>query len=207
MTPADHEPDPDKRHAPATQRNREPILAVLKEELAQGGTLLEVASGTGEHAVFLSRALPNWQWQPSDPAPDALASIAAWRAGEGPANLLPPVQLDAAEADWPVQRADAVLCINMIHISPWSATLGLLAGARRVLGSAAPLILYGPYVEDGVKTALSNLRFHQSLRARDPRFGLRKLANMDEAAAQEGFTRTRRVAMPANNLVLVYRQG
>ena len=206
MTLPDQE-DPDKRHAPATARNREPILAVLKEELVQGGTLLEVASGTGEHAVFLSRALPDWQWQPSDPAPDALASIAAWRAGEGPANLLPPVQLDAAVPDWPVRRADAVLCVNMVHISPWSATLGLLAGARRVLDRGAPLLLYGPYVEEGVKTALSNLRFHQSLRARDARFGLRKLADMDEAARQQGFTRTRRVGMPASNLMLVYRQG
>ncbi len=196
-----------KGHAPAAQRNRDPIAAVLAEELPAEGLVLEVASGTGEHAVHFARALPALRWQPSDADADALASIEAWRAEAALPNLLPPLRLDAARADWPVARADALLCINMVHISPVEAVLGLLAGAGRVLAAGAPLVLYGPYLEPGVRTAPSNLAFDRSLKERDPRWGLRNIAWMDDIAAGAGFARSRRAAMPANNLLLVYRKG
>jgi SAM-dependent methyltransferase len=194
-----------KRHAPAVERNREPIAAVLTEELPAEGVVLEVASGTGEHAVHFARTYPRLTWQPSDPDPEALESIAAWRAEEGLANLREPVLLDAAAAGWPVNAADAVLCINMIHISPLVATEGLLAGAAALLAPGAPLIVYGPYLEADVETAPSNLDFDAWLKRRDPGFGLRRAEWLDEQAAAHGFARTRRVAMPANNLMLVYR--
>ena len=196
-----------KRHAPAAERNREPIAAVLTEELPAAGLVLEVASGTGEHAVHFARTYPHLAWQPSDPDPEALESIAAWRAGEGLANLREPVLLDAAGPGWPVASADAVLCINMVHISPLAATEGLLAGAAALLAAGAPLILYGPYLEAAAETAPSNLEFDAWLKRRDPAFGLRSAEWLDERAAAHGFARTRRVAMPANNLVLVYRRS
>jgi hypothetical protein len=195
-----------KRFAPAVERNREPIAAVLTEDLPAEGVVLEVASGSGEHAVHFARTYPRLAWQPSDPDPEALGSIAAWRLEEGLANLREPVLLDAAAADWPVAAADAVLCINMIHISPLAATEGLLAGAAALLAPGAPLILYGPYLEADVETAPSNLEFDAWLKRRDPGFGLRGAEWLDERAAAYGFVRTRRVAMPANNLVLVYRR-
>lgn len=196
-----------KRHAPAVERNREPITAVLTEELPAEGLVLEVASGTGEHAVHFARTYPRLSWQPSDPEEESLASIAAWREEAGLANLLAPIALDAAAPPWPVARADAVLCINMIHISPLEATEGLLAGAAALLAPGAPLILYGPYLEAAVATAPSNLEFDAWLKRRDPRFGLRSAEWLDARAAAHGFARTRRVAMPANNLTLVYRRS
>ena len=195
-----------KRHAPATGRNREPIATVLSEELPAAGVVLEVASGSGEHAVHFARTFPWLAWQPSDPEPDALASILDWRAEAGLENLLPPVALDAAAADWPVARADAVLCVNMAHISPPAATEGLIRGAARLLAPGAPLVLYGPWLEDGVETAPSNVAFDRDLQARNPEWGLRSLGWLDGIAAASGFRRTRRVAMPANNLTLVYRR-
>jgi hypothetical protein len=196
-----------KRHAPATARNREPIAAVLAEELPAAGLVLEVASGSGEHAVHFAAAFPRLSWQPSDPDPAARESIEAWRREEALPNLRSPIELDAAASAWPVARADAVLCINMVHISLVEATEGLLAGAARVLPVGAPLILYGPYLEDGVATAPSNLAFDADLKARNPQWGLRSVAWLDGLAARGGFSRTRRVAMPANNLMLVYRLG
>jgi SAM-dependent methyltransferase len=195
-----------KRHAPAAERNREPIAAVLTEELPAEGLVLEVASGTGEHAVHFARTYPRLDWQPSDPDPEALESIAAWRAEEGLANLREPVLLDASAAEWPLAAADAVLCINMIHISPLTATEGLLAGAAALLAPGAPLIVLGPYLEAAVETAPSNLEFDAWLKRRDPAFGLRSAEWLDTRAAAHGFARTRRVAMPANNLTLVYRR-
>lgn len=192
-----------KRRAPAAERNREPIAAVLREVLPARGTVLEVASGTGEHAVFLAGLFPALRWQPSDPDPDALDSIRAWREEAGLANLLEPVRLDASAADWPVDSADAILCVNMVHISPWSATLGLLAGARRLLPPGAPLILYGPYRRAGVPTAPSNEAFDASLKARDPQWGLRELEAVEAAA--DGFRLERVVEMPANNVTAVFR--
>lgn len=196
-----------KRYAPATERNREPIRDVLKEELAgSGGLLLEIAAGTGEHAVFLSRAFPQWQWQPTDPDPDAIASIAAWRDEQGLANLLPPLRLDASDADWPVARADAILCVNMTHISPASATEGLFAAAARLLGANAPLLIYGPFLEAELKTTQSNLDFDASLKSRNPEWGLRDAEWLDRLAGANGLRRTARYQMPANNLTLVYRR-
>src|ERR1700716_4365909 len=141
--------------APAAARNRDPILAVLRDILPAAGTVLEIASGTGEHAVHFAAALPHLAWQPTDPDAQARRSIAAHAAAAGPPNLLPPLELDAAAPVWPVTRADALVSINMIHISPWRATQGLMAGAARVLPAGAPLYLYGPYRRHGLHTAPS----------------------------------------------------
>ena len=196
-----------KRHAPATARNRDAIAAVLADWLPATGTVLEVASGSGEHAVHFAAAFPHLDWQPSDPDPAGLASIMAWWAEANLANLAPPLALDAAAPDWPVTAADAILCINMIHISPWEATLGLFAGAARLIAPGAPLILYGPYVEAEVPTTESNRAFDASLRARDPAWGLRDTAAVKAAAAEAGFAFADRRAMPANNLMLLFRRA
>ena len=195
-----------RQHAPATVRNREPIAAILAEELPDEGTVLEIASGTGEHASFFAGLFPKLTWQPSDPDPVACASIRAWRKEVNLPNLLPPVALDAVSGDWPLPHAGAVLCINMLHISPWVAAEGLFAGAMRLLSSGAPLVLYGPYWENDVVPAASNLAFDTSLRARNTEWGIRDLAAVDELARRNDFGRTRRIAMPANNLTLVYRK-
>lgn len=197
----------EKRYAPATERNREPIAEVLARELPAQGLVLEVASGTGEHAVFFASRFPALEWQPSDPDPEALASVAAYRAEYSGHNLRAPVLLDAAApSSWLVQEAAAILCINMVHISPWEATEGLFAGAAQILGGKnLPLILYGPYLEQGVETAPSNLAFDASLKARNSRWGLRQAEEVDALAAIHSFARTARYAMPANNLMLVYR--
>lgn len=191
-------------HAPATARNREPIAAVLDDELPDAGWVLEIASGTGEHCAWFAERYPATTWQPSDPDADARRSIAAWC--DGLRNVLPPIALDAAARDWPVVTADAILCINMVHISPWAATLGLMAGAGRLLDPGAPLILYGPYRQAGVPTAESNEAFDQSLRARNPEWGLRSVEAVTVAAETEGLRLDRIVPMPANNLVLVFRR-
>ncbi|MES2445108.1 MAG: DUF938 domain-containing protein [Pseudomonadota bacterium] len=191
-----------RRHAPATARNREPIAEVLAGVLPAEGVVLEIASGTGEHVAAFAERFPGLSWQPSDPDADARASIADWCAGLG--NVLRPLALDAAAADWPAARADAILCINMVHISRWEATLGLMAGAARLLGAGAPLILYGPYRQAGVPTAASNEAFELWLKERDPRFGLRNVEDVTEAA--QGFALEAVVPMPANNLMLVYRR-
>lgn len=195
-----------KRHAPATLRNRDAIVEVLGDWLPSGGTVLEVASGSGEHVVHFAAAFPAIDWQPSDPDAEALVSIAAWSAEAGLANIAPPMELDAA-ADWPTTKADALLCINMVHISPWAATLGLLAGAARLLPPGAPLILYGPYVEAGTPTAEGNVAFDASLRARNPEWGLRDVDAVKAAAAEAGLSFAERRAMPANNLMLLFRKS
>lgn len=195
-----------KRHAPATERNRDPIAQVLAEQLPGSGLVLEVASGSGEHAVHFAQRFPALDWQPSDPDPEALGSIAAWVAETGLANLHLPLLLDASAAQWPVERADALLCSNMAHISPWEATCGLFAGAGRLLPAGGPLVLYGPWFESGVEPAPSNLAFDSSLRQRNPQWGIRQLAAADELAASHGLLRTARIVMPANNLTLVYRK-
>jgi len=192
-----------KRHAPATERNREPIAAVLAETLPPRGTVLEIASGTGEHVAFFAGRFPRLTWQPSDPDADARASIAAWTGDI--ANVHPPIEIDAAAGVFPA--ADAILCINMVHISPWEATLGLMAGAGQALASGAPLILYGPYRREGVETAASNEAFELWLKERDPRFGLRFVEAVNAAAGRHGLALERLVEMPANNLMLVYRKG
>jgi sugar phosphate isomerase/epimerase len=201
-----------KRHAPATERNREPIAAVLREVLPGHGVVLEVASGSGEHAVYFAGRFPGLVWQPSDPDPDALSSIEAWRAeagrnGAGLANLRAPLVLDAAADHWAVDRADAILCINMVHISPWRATEGLMRGAGRLLDAGAPLILYGPYRRAGVPTAASNEAFDRSLKGRNAEWGLRNLEDVAAQAEREGVALERVVEMPANNLTVVFRRA
>jgi hypothetical protein len=195
-----------RRSAPAALRNRGPIAQVLRDALPESGTVLEVASGSGEHAVFFAGAFPRLVWQPSDPDAGALASIRAWRAEAGLPNLLEPVRLDAAADAWPVERADAMLCINMVHISPWAATLGMLAGAERLLPPNAPLILYGPYRRAGIPTAPSNEAFDLSLRARDPDWGLRDLEKVAAEAERHGLSLERVVEMSANNVTAVLRR-
>ncbi len=197
----------DKRHAPATLRNRDAIAAVLVDWLPTKGMVLEVASGSGEHAVHFAAAFPQLDWQPSDSDPAGLTSIAAYRAEAGLANVAPPIALDAAASAWPVDRANAILCINMVHISPWEATLGLFAGAAALLAPGAPLILYGPYIEPDVPTAESNLAFDARLRVRDPAWGLRDTDAVKTAAATAGLTFADRRAMPANNLMLLFRRA
>jgi SAM-dependent methyltransferase len=195
------------RASPSTARNREPILAVLAPRLAPGARVLEVASGAGEHAVFLSAALPEVSWQPSDRDAEALASIAAWRAQTGLANLAEPIRLDAADAaTWPTTAFDAIACINMVHISPWAATEGLIAGAARLLTAGGKLLLYGPYIQADVPTAASNLSFDESLKARDPAWGIRNLADVIALAEARGLRFAERIAMPANNLVVVFEK-
>ncbi|NNC19854.1 DUF938 domain-containing protein [Corallococcus exiguus] len=195
-----------KRHAPATERNREPLLAVLREVLPTEGTLLEVASGTGQHAAFFAKAFPGLTWQPTDGDPSSLESIDAWRVEEGLANVLPARLLDASSDAWPVEHADAVLCVNMIHISPWAACQGLMRGAARVLRPGGRLVLYGPYFVEGKEAAPSNLAFDESLRARDPSWGVRELGAVTAEAARHGLQRERVVEMPSNNLTVVFRR-
>lgn len=203
--PGDGDPA-DKRRAPATLRNRDAIAAVLADWLPGTGTVLEVASGSGEHVVHFASVFPALDWQPSDPDPAGLTSIAAYRTEAGLANIAPPLALDASAPEWPVDRADAVLCVNMVHISPWEATLGLFAGAARLLALRAPLILYGPYIEPDVPTATSNLAFDASLRARNPTWGLRDTDVVKRAAAEAGLAFMERRAMPANNLMLLFHK-
>jgi len=195
-----------RRSAPHVARNAGPIAAVLRRILPVHGTVLEIASGTGEHILHFAREFPALRWQPSDPDPAALRSIEAWRARAGPDNLLPPVALDARGETWPVAAADAILCINMVHISPWAATLGLLRGAGRLLAPGAPLYLYGAYRQAGVATAPSNEAFDASLRARDPQWGLRQLDDVVAAAQGQGLVLEQVVPMPANNLSVVLRK-
>jgi hypothetical protein len=192
--------------APAVARNREPILAVLRRVLPTRGTVLETASGTGEHAVWFATHLPHLTWQPTDIDPDALASIEAHRATAKLPNLLAPLALDVTAAVWAVTRADAVVSINMIHISPWSAAVGLMAGASRLLAPGCTLYLYGPFKENGRHTAPTNAAFDAGLRARDPQWGLRDIDDVRALASKHGFDFAERVAMPANNLSLIFRR-
>ena len=196
-----------KRHAPAALRNREAIADVLALELPEAGLVLEVASGSGEHALYFAERFPSLTWQPSDPDPAALASIQAWRAEQERPNLLPAIELNGEDSDWALDYADAIFCANMIHIAPWQACEGLFAGAAKLLSKDAPLILYGPYLEGDVETAPSNLAFDESLKSRNPQWGLRELPKVDALAARNGFTRSARHPMPANNLSVVYRRA
>lgn len=194
-----------RQTAPAVARNRDAILAVLRGILPQTGLVLEIASGTGEHAVHFAKHFADLTFQPSDPDPFARKNIAAWIAAENLKNVAPPLALDASAPDWPIARADALLCINMVHISPWAATLGLFAQARRILPAGAPLYLYGAYKCGGAHTAPSNVAFDNWLRAQNPEFGVRDLEALVETAAQHGFGPPEIIEMPANNLSLIFR--
>jgi hypothetical protein len=196
-----------KRHAPATQRNREPILQTLRDVLPRG-KVLEIASGSGEHAVFFARGLPECLWQPTDVDDAALASIAAHRADEPAPNLLAPVRLDVCATEWgaAAEGVAAIVCINMIHIAPWPACEALFAGAARHLPANAPLVLYGPFRFHGTFTAPSNEAFDARLRGENPAWGVRDVADVERAAAAAGFRHEQTVAMPANNHVIVFRR-
>lgn len=197
-----------KRYAPATDRNREPILAVLRDVLPSSGIVLEIASGSGQHAAFFAPRLPRVTWQPSDPDPAALASIEAWRAEAGASNLRSPIRIDVTQDDWGALEAAAIVCINMIHIAPWAACEGLFRGAQRLLlTEGAPLYLYGPFRFDGRFTAPSNEAFDASLRSSDPSWGVRDLADVTALAERHGFAREAVIPMPANNHSIVFRRG
>ena len=198
---------PTRQTATATARNREPILTVLQRVLPRDASVLELASGAGEHAAFFASAMPGVTWQPSDPSAEARASIAAWIEAERLRNVLAPMAIDVCEAAWGVEDQapfDALVAINMIHISPWEATLGLMRGAGRLLRDGGVLYTYGPYRRDGRHTAPSNEAFDASLKARDSRWGVRDVADVDNAARENGLQLRESVEMPANNLSLVF---
>lgn len=192
--------------SPAALRNRGPIAEVLRGVLPERGLVLEIASGTGEHAGYFAGVFPDILWQPTDADPVALHWARVRKEAAGWPNLLDPLPLDATEAVWPVEQADAILCINMVHISPWAATQGLMRAAGRLLRRGAPLVLYGPYRRQDVPTAPSNEAFDASLRARDPSWGLRTLEQVRAEAEANGFGFERLVEMPANNVTLIFRR-
>jgi SAM-dependent methyltransferase len=200
-------PTDQRRFAAATARNREPILAVLRRVLPERGSVLEISSGTGEHATHFARALPALEWQPSDVDDDALASIEAWRAHERLDNVRAPVRLDVLADEWPVGHVDAVFCANMIHIAPWACCLGLVRGVGRHLRSGGVFVLYGPFRIDGRHTAPSNERFDADLRERDASWGVRDLADVIHEAERHGIHLRERVAMPANNFSVVFARA
>jgi hypothetical protein len=180
---------------------------VLRRVLPPAGTVLEISSGTGEHAVHFARALPSIEWQPSDVDDAALASISAWRDHEALPNLRAPVRIDVTADTWPVDRVDAVFCANMIHIAPWSCTLGLMDGASRLLASGQLLVLYGPFAIERTHTAPSNASFDADLRRRDPSWGVRDLVDVARAASGAHLRERERIEMPANNLVVVFERA
>jgi len=195
-----------KRHAPATARNRQPILDVLRPRLPAHGIVLEVASGSGEHIVHFAEALPDLVFQPSDPDAEARASIDDWVQTQGLGNVRTAMALDAARESWPIEHADAVLCCNMIHIAPWEAAVGLITGAAGVLAGGGTLYLYGPYRREGRHTAPSNEAFDRDLRQRNPAWGVRDLEAVATLAVARGFGPPEIIDMPANNLSLVFKR-
>jgi SAM-dependent methyltransferase len=194
-----------RRHAPATERNRDPILEVLKRVLPAEGIVLELASGTGQHAAHFARHLPGLLWQPTDRDAEGFASITAW--AEGAANVRPPFPLDATQDPWPVDTVEAIFSANMIHIAPWPVCLGLMRGAGRHLAPGGVLVLYGPFRVGGAHTAPSNAAFDADLRQCDPAWGVRDLEAVIEAAAAQGLTFAERVPMPANNQTLIFHRS
>lgn len=193
-----------RRSSPAAQRNRDPILGILRQILPKTGRVLELASGTGEHIAHFAKNLPDLDWHPSDPSPEARESIAAW-SGAQP-NLAHPIDLDAAQGPWPAGPYAAIVCINMIHISPWSATLGLMHGAARLLPANGVLYLYGPYRRTNRPLEPGNAAFDADLRTRNPEWGLRELDTVIACAAENGLAFEHLVEMPANNLSVIFRK-
>lgn len=196
-----------RQYRPHVARNRDPIVDVLRRVLPVKGLVLEIASGSGEHAAYFATKFPALDWQPTDPDSEALASIAAHRADADLPNLFSPLRLDVTAAQWPVSRADAVICCNMIHIAPWAACEGLVAGAARVLSADGVLYLYGPYKIDGRHTAPTNAAFDERLRAQNPNWGIRDLDKVIALAVRHGFALSETISMPANNLSVIFRRG
>jgi hypothetical protein len=195
-----------RQYAPSAARNRAPIRTVLQQILPESGLVLEIASGSGEHAVYFGAAFPGLVFQPSDPNQSARDSIAGWIADAGLDNVRAPLDLDVSAPVWPLTAADAVLCINMVHISPWASTIGLFRGAAGLLPKRAPLYLYGPYRRDGAHTAESNAAFDADLRRRNPDWGVRDIEAVVDLAVASGFAAPEIVAMPANNFSLIFRR-
>lgn len=203
--------------SPAADRNKQAILEVMQHVLPAGGRMLEVASGTGQHAAWLGSNLPGWEWQPTEANSTALPTIAAWARQTGATNIKAPCLLNVLEAQWPANDEtlasdfglpfDAVYCANLLHIAPWDACLGLVAGAARHLKPDGLLLIYGPFFEDGVATAQSNLDFDTSLRAQNPQWGIRQRSAVEAAAQHAGLDLSGRFAMPANNLMLVFKRS
>lgn len=192
-------------HSPAADRNKEPILAVLRQVLPARGRMLEIASGTGQHITWFAGALPDWTWQPSEPDAGMHPGIASRSAQAQVANVLPPLPLDVMAAEWPTaERFDAIYCANMLHIAPWAACAALMQGAARHLVPGGLLITYGPYFEQGVAPAASNLAFDASLRERDASWGIRRMEDVASEARRAGLVLDQRHALPANNLLLVF---
>jgi hypothetical protein len=200
-------------YSAAADRNKQPILDVLRTVLPARGTALEIASGTGQHAAWFAAALPGWTWQPTEVDVGALPVIAAWTLQDGLANVRPPLLLDVTAPRWPARGPafdepfDAIYCANMLHISPWATCAGLMQGSSRYLAPDGVLVTYGPYLEDDVPTAPSNLAFDESLRSRDPAWGLRRLEDVAREAQRAGLALREQHAMPANNLLLVFARG
>jgi cyclopropane fatty-acyl-phospholipid synthase-like methyltransferase len=192
---------------PAPERNRDPILEVLKGVLPEQGQLLEIASGSGQHAVYFAEHLHRWKIQPSDIDPDNLESIRAWVNDSGLANLLAPLELDVLEVEWPAPQVAAVFCANMIHIAPWECTLGLMRNVSQHLVDEGLLITYGPYQIDGRHTAPSNLSFDAGLKSQNPSWGVRNLNDVVDVAASFGLSYSHRVPMPANNFIIIFKKG
>jgi SAM-dependent methyltransferase len=195
-----------RRMAPATERNREPILAVLRNVLPRSGTVLEIASGTGQHAVHFAAALPGVKWQPSDPDATHRESIVAWTDHAKVANVLAPLAIDVCHEPWDIGAVDAIVCINMIHIAPWAAAEALFAGAGKRLAPGGVLYLYGPYRRDGAHTAPSNEAFDRQLRSADSEWGVRDMEAVIALGAAQGLTCDEPIPMPANNFSLVFRK-
>ena len=200
-------------HSPAAERNQRPILQALQQWLPAQGRALEIASGTGQHVAFFAAHMPGWQWQPSDAHPQGFDSINAWCAQAGVSNVHAPMPLDVLASRWPSESApfdhsfDAIFCANMLHIAPWECCAGLMEGAARNLTPQGQLVTYGPYLEEGVPTAPSNLHFDASLRQRNPAWGIRQLSDVSAAAAQAGLQLSARHALPSNNLLLVFKRA
>ncbi len=192
--------------APSPERNKQPILDVLARVLPARGLVLEIGSGTGQHVAHFAKALPALTFQPSERDVARHASIKAWVAADNLSNVEPPLAIDLMKRPWPIVAADAVVCINVIHISPWEATLALMAGAGRILPAGGVLVTYGPYLRGGVHTAQSNEAFDASLRATNPLWGVRDLDKVADVAAREGLALEEAVPMPANNFTLVWRK-
>jgi cyclopropane fatty-acyl-phospholipid synthase-like methyltransferase len=194
-----------RQYAQATARNRDPILGVLARVVPAGARVLEIASGTGEHAVYFASRLPGVSWQPSDPSAESRASVEAWRSEAQ--NVAAPIELDVTKRPWPVDAFDVIVCINMIHIAPWTACEALLSEAPLHLAPRGLLFLYGPYMRGGKHTAESNEAFDRSLRARNPSWGVRDLDDVVAFANKRGFTLDEVVQMPANNLSVLLRMS
>ena len=190
---------------PATTRNREPIWSALQSRLPTEGVVIEIASGSGQHINYFAQQSPHLQWQPTDYEAQHRASIAAWTESLACTNVRPPVELDVLE-EWPPIKSDAMFCANMIHIAPWSCTPALFAGANETVDSGAPFFLYGPFMFAGEHTSESNAAFDASLRQRNPAWGIRSVAEVQQAARRSGFDFEERIKMPANNLMLVFRR-